>query len=687
MVLSSKMGVGAFITIPGKILHKDWALPRMGPHWKSSVIHGTVLEILAIPPRKKSPNAKVEIVPPHGAAADAPADVIIINLSQVKLVKPGPPERFISTQGGGAAAAATVPGAHAAAVAMDTEEDELDEEEAEMIAEERMNLAVERVIEARQKPPPLVTVVWSPWSPITVDHRAAAGYGHFNYSLPHAQFGAHTTHLDVFKYFLPLAMVNNAVRATNQTGHRKFGVSWEDIDVDAFMVFIAYWLAMGFHHESRAEFWREEFAHPIFNGHKFGRYGFSRNRFDHIVSALSFVPDTAAAPSGLEEVRAFQRAFNEHMEACYHPSWLVCVDESMTPWYHPGDCPAWVIIKDKPTQRGMEFHTTSDHGTKVIFRAELVRDPEATKFQNICSDVVSALTLRMVEPLFGSARAVVLDSFFGTLETVLQLSKQGLFSTIVLKKKRFWPALADAETLETKTDEGDIGSVTSRPGMITDQRGPQPFTLPVLEVGQKDTRRSCLVLSTWGTTNLCSHDGVLPQKRGVLDPLTDVVTKYKFFRAEVLHFLYLSGRSTDDLNNIRGGGGSLEHVWKTKSWIFRAFTYFLTVIEANSCNIYNLLHNEKLSLQSFRRELVKGMIPVPPEVAPAPPQAKPPNQCFCCTMPLHTRFIGGEFVTNSKFTKYFNRQCHFCHKRTRQFCMCNPNFSVCSSCQEGHEPF
>lgn len=370
-----------------------------------------------------------------------------------------------------------------------------------------------------RKNPEGVSVKWNDWDDIPFDAREKAGYNKDDYALLHPLFHDDPSPLDVFKHFLPPALIKNTVRATNQAGHRKYDVSWKDIDEDFLMTFIGYWLAMGYH-ETRSDYWSEKEEHPMFTGNNFGLYGISRNRFDEVISCLSFIPDVEEPPTDLEQVRAMQTAFNKHMEDAYKPSWLVCVDESMVPWYRPSKCPVWIHIKDKPTQRGLEFHTASDHKPTVIFRVELVRDPLATKYQDTCSDKVSSLVLRMVDHLRSSGRVVILDSYFATVECALQLYRHGLFSTMVLKKRAHWPVLTKGEELEKKTADGTIGSVVARTGVVTDKRkGAKKVT--VLEVGQKDVHRSMLVLSTWGSTELVDGDGVKPVVRKVYNPLTD----------------------------------------------------------------------------------------------------------------------------------------------------------------------
>lgn len=679
------MGVGAVVTVPGKHLQPiaQWAVVHVGDAWRSTPVEGTVLAMLPPPRGKTCPQVKVELNPPLGAAATEPAMIINISAGVVSVKRAAPKEA--------AAPAAPAPAAgHAAtggATDMDTSQDHTTREEDEEEQEERIVEEMQREAEAEEaqqaKAPPKVTAQWEDWSSEDLmDFRAMKGISSPGYTLlgPEPLDGSSEA-AEVFRHFFPTSLKMDMINATNETGSRKYGSSWKAMDSEEYDLFIAYWLAMGIHHESRAEWWQVEPDHPIFSGHGFGRYGISRNRFDHIVSALSFIPGRVATP--LEDVRHMQEAFNRHMVERYNPSWLVCVDESMTPWYHPGDCPAWIILKDKPTPRGMEFHVTADHSTNVIFRAELVRDPSATRFQNVCSDRVSAITLRLTETLFHSYRVVILDSFFGTLETVLQLHKNGLYSTVVLKKKRNWPALTDAGALEERSKMGEVGNIVARAGSVTDARAPTPHTMPVIEVAQKDVRHSVLLLSSWGSSAPYSPGGL--QRRVVHVPLTDSTLVHEFLRAHLMHFFYLARHCADDCNNIRGDKNSMEKIWQTKDWRLRAFGFFVSVCEANALNIFKNLHNDSLSMQAFRRKLVTELIPVPPST-PAVSTTQAPSRCLHINMPLHTRYIHGKFVKNPDFSAYYSRKCRFCDHRTRMLCLCDPSVSICSHCiGEHHE--
>lgn len=322
--ISPLMGVGALVSIPGSALrlYKTWAVANLGPQWEHHTVLGRVLEMHDPPEGKKTPNAKIGLLPVPNAP-EGPTQCIIINLNGVRLIKP--------TEAAVAAAAEAGEAAGGVAVEAQPVPDNI---EAERMEEEVMVQMVEDEVLLEQDPPANVTVHWGDWVPFE-DVRERSRH---DFELPHAHFNGNTTPLDVFKYFFPPTLAANIIAATNQTGprqrqhHLPYHRDWTPLDENEFYLFLGYWLAMGVHVSNRSEHWSEAFEHPIFSGIEFGQYGISRDRFADLVSALSFVPDVASEVDGVDMVRTMQDTFNEHMVHQYSPSWLINTDESMTPW-------------------------------------------------------------------------------------------------------------------------------------------------------------------------------------------------------------------------------------------------------------------------------------------------------------------------------------------------------------------
>jgi hypothetical protein len=49
-------------------------------------------------------------------------------------------------------------------------------------------------------------------------------------------------------------------------------------------------------------------------------------------------------------------AFNENMAENFMPSWINCIDESMSVWFSEYTCPGWMFVPQKPQPFGNEYH-------------------------------------------------------------------------------------------------------------------------------------------------------------------------------------------------------------------------------------------------------------------------------------------------------------------------------------------
>ena len=47
--------------------------------------------------------------------------------------------------------------------------------------------------------------------------------------------------------------------------------------------------------------------------------------------------------------------------------------------------------------------------------------------------------MRMLKPIFGTEKLVILDSGLCVLHALLKLHENGVFASVVIKKRRFWP--------------------------------------------------------------------------------------------------------------------------------------------------------------------------------------------------------------------------------------------------------
>ena len=69
------------------------------------------------------------------------------------------------------------------------------------------------------------------------------------------------------------------------------------------------------------------------------------------------------------------------------------------------------------------------------------------------------LLLRLTKTIHGSGRYVILDSGFCVLKANVGLRQHGVFSGMLIKKQRYWPALVPGDAIDEYFDGKPVGSV------------------------------------------------------------------------------------------------------------------------------------------------------------------------------------------------------------------------------------
>lgn len=139
------------------------------------------------------------------------------------------------------------------------------------------------------------------------------------------------------------------------------------------------------------------------------------------------------------EIRKLVDEWNNNMTNQFSPSWVVCLDESMSKWINKWACPGFICIPRKPWPFGNEWHTIACGKSGILFFVELVKGQDrpawmGNKKYDEKGGPTVGLMLRMTEPIWHSSRVVVMDSGFCVLLGVIELKKKGLFGTALIKK-------------------------------------------------------------------------------------------------------------------------------------------------------------------------------------------------------------------------------------------------------------
>ena len=158
----------------------------------------------------------------------------------------------------------------------------------------------------------------------------------------------------------------------------------------------------------------------------------SCRRFKDITKSIHLTDDPPPKfTDPFHEVRILIQRWNENMTNLFVPSWLSCLDESMSVWFSKKTCPGWVYVPRKPHPFGNEWHTLSCANSKIIYQVELVEgkdhpkdlgDPEFHKI----SSPTTGLLLRLCKTIFGRGMVIVMDSGFCVLKALLELKKRGV---------------------------------------------------------------------------------------------------------------------------------------------------------------------------------------------------------------------------------------------------------------------
>ena len=167
----------------------------------------------------------------------------------------------------------------------------------------------------------------------------------------------------------------------------------------------------------------------------------SRKRFDTILRAIFYTNhDKPTYRDKFWEVRQMVDEWNKNMAQQFTPSWVSCLDESMSPWTNKYTCPGWMFVPRKPHPSGNEYHSVCCFMSGIMWGMELVEGKDAPhaaehpkpKHNNLGNTV--GLLLRILAPIFGRGSIVVLDSSFCVLKGIVELKKRGVYASALIKK-------------------------------------------------------------------------------------------------------------------------------------------------------------------------------------------------------------------------------------------------------------
>ena len=409
---------------------------------------------------------------------------------------------------------------------------------------------------------------------------------------------------------------------------------------------------------------------PYRFGHPMTRY-----RFEAILSALTIT--NRKAPSykdGFWEVRQLMEEWNDNMEMFFSLSWINCLDESMSKWLSEFTCPGFMCVFRKPWPFGNQYHTICCCKTGILWRAEIVKGkdtpPERPPKKYSSHGKTAALLLRLTEPIWGSGRVVILDSGFCVLKAIVELRKRGVYSSALIKKRRYWPAHIPGDKIKKHFEDMPIGSVDVWSGNMEGVS----FAVHCF----KEPSYILSLMSTYRTTEQLGEEKDRDESN----------TKVKY--PEVVHNHYKYKDAVDSHNGSRMFPLALEETWKTIRWPLRVLQFYLAITEVNvrlaSEHLYN---NEPKTQIEFRKEFAKSLIYnkyIMKKETPASKRKSPRKESEHVLVKLDpfTNFDNGGRIIKS-VTRCVQRKCQCGSRRVHTYCKCSPGIFYCNECFSKHQ--
>jgi hypothetical protein len=197
-------------------------------------------------------------------------------------------------------------------------------------------------------------------------------------------------------------------------------------------------------------FWRSDF----WSGKKVSMYEgapyiltefMPMNQFEAILLAFDLMYTDGIPPICKDqfwEVRQLIEQWNTPMDQIFTPSWVSCLDESMSQWNNHWTCPGWMFVPRKPHPFGNEYHSICCADTTIIYGVEIVEGvdmpPQRPRDPNERMGKTVGLLLRLCTPSYVRGFVVILDSGFCVLRGIIELRKKGVFAAAEIKKCKYW---------------------------------------------------------------------------------------------------------------------------------------------------------------------------------------------------------------------------------------------------------
>jgi len=495
------------------------------------------------------------------------------------------------------------------------------------------------------------------------DRRASSGVNRGGASLVHHDASLQLTHLQLFEILFPTDFVKNVI-ITETNKKLKDHMSYSE-----WLLFLGINLEMctqvGF---ERRSYWATDSI-----GKRAAPYSYreimTRDRFEEILRNIQFTSfEPPQERDRFWEVREMIEAWNTNMERQFKPSYLNCIDESMSKWVNKWTCPGFMIVPRKPWPFGNEYHTIACASSFVLFRMELQegKDEPPNRRQKQFSEhgKMAGKILRLTKPLHNTNSIVIGDSGFCVVKAVKEAKVLGVHTQFMIKKRRYWPKYIDGDEISNHFSDKNIGDYDRKRFQL---EGTDLYTHCMKEDGYVLS-----VVSSFGTDTRMGNW----QTRG----------EHRFQYPEIIHNHYQYRGVVDTHNSRRMYPIAIEEQWKTIRWPLRVFQFLLAVTEVNTNYARNYFYTRPLEDQiTFRYYLAQEMKNNDngsPKRASSRAQSVLNRHEHLSIPPNHT-FAGTQLVPCK--TDYIQRMCSICKKKNqRKYCSCSLGIIRCNECFKKH---
>ena len=155
----------------------------------------------------------------------------------------------------------------------------------------------------------------------------------------------------------------------------------------------------------------------------------SHTRFELILQHIKYTKlNPPTYKDRFWEVCEMLDKWNKNMATNFVPSWINCIDESMSKWLNEYTCPGYMFVPCKPWPFGNENHDAGCADSNIIWSLELLEGKDRPlqlnkkQFDDLGKTV--GTLLRLTEPVWGSGKVFILIVGSAFLRPLLSCRKK-----------------------------------------------------------------------------------------------------------------------------------------------------------------------------------------------------------------------------------------------------------------------